>query len=272
VKTVKFDLILATYGRKDTLPVLFQSLTRQTYMNFRILIIDQNAPGFLDDILNSFSNNLDILRLHSLPGLSRARNVGLAHFTADAFALMDDDLIYEPDTLAKAQIALQHSDIAIGQLLETNVPRPLIRKCSCKKLHFLHEAFFKAPSATLFFRRCVANAISGFDEDIGAGTPGPIGSGAETDYLVRAMKAGFTVGRYKDILVCHPNQNIHHPMAPLKARRYGRGRYEIIRRHGLGRWFVLLNALHSLLKLLSRLHDKAYVRWQWHMFIGRLGG
>lgn len=273
---VFFDLILATAHRRAPLPNLFDSLAAQSHRDFRVLLIDQNPEGHLDEVLARARvrpNAPEIIHLRSEVGLSRARNVGLAHLQGDAFALVDDDLTYEPDTLATAAAALASCDIAIGNLLTPDAKRPSpARPLTPRPLRWIHEAFYAAPSATLFFRRDVARKLpAGFPEDIGAGADSPYGSGAETDFLIRAMLEGFQAARHPEIIIRHPLPDFLEKGARLKGRRYGRGRHHIIRKHRLGAWFVALNALHSAGRMLSKPCDPAHLHYYWQMFLGRLG-
>lgn len=273
---MRFDLILASINRKSSLVGLFKSLQQQTHSDFRILLVDQNPLGFLDDILAEFRskpNPLEIIHLHSQPGLSRARNIGLANVEGDAFAIMDDDLIYEKDTLSKAEKALKYCDIVIGKMISPQDDYPQkIKILTTRRLKFLHEAFYAAPSATLFFKKEVGQLLpEGFNESIGAGTNSPYGSGAETDFLVRAMKINFCVMRHPEIIVRHPEIDTHDPSILPKARRYGRGRNFIIRQHNLGGWFIAVNAIQAAARIVKRPFDFSAVRYHWQVFLGRLG-
>jgi glycosyltransferase involved in cell wall biosynthesis len=256
---------------------LLRSLERQTHSDFRILLVDQNPPGFLDDILAEFqskTNPLEIVHLRSQPGLSRARNIGLANVKGDAFAIMDDDLIYENDTLSNANNALKQCDIVIGKMISLHDEYPKkIKFLKKRRLKYLHEAFYSAPSATLFFRKEVGERLlpEGFNESIGAGTNSPYGSGAETDFLVRAMKINFCVMRHPEVIVRHPKIDTTDPSIFPKARRYGRGRNFIIRQHNLGGWFIAANAIQAAAHIFQRPFNFSAVRYHWQVLLGRLG-
>lgn len=273
---MQLDLILATINRKQSLLPLMDSLASQTYKNFRILLVDQNPLGYLDDILDycrSLSFFPEIVYLRSNPGLSRARNVGLQHLDGDFFGLLDDDVIYCEDTVEKAVKALLQSDIAIGTLAETALGDCLkIKEAEGRSLKTIYEAFYQAPSVTLFFRKQVALDLDeGFPEDIGAGSDSIYGSGAETDFLIRAIQAGFQAKRYPEIVVHHPPIDVTAPGAFTKARRYGRGRWYIIQKYNIGAWFIVANALYALFKIVRKPFCYSYVRYQWEQFLGRLG-
>jgi len=91
---VKFSLIVGTLGRSAELAQLFDSLVVQTHHNFEIIVVDQNDDDRAKLVVDRFIDRLNILHLASAKGLSRARNVGLAHVTGDVVAFPDDDCCY----------------------------------------------------------------------------------------------------------------------------------------------------------------------------------
>src|SRR5579864_3540599 len=97
-KTIKFSLILATVGRLDEVARFLQHLGRQTYRDFELIIVDQNSDDVLERLIRQYQGCFPVLHLRSEPGLSRARNVGLQHFSGDVVAFPDDDCWYAPDT------------------------------------------------------------------------------------------------------------------------------------------------------------------------------
>lgn len=98
---MKFSLIMATYSRLHEIRFLLESLTRQTYKNFELIVVDQNPLGYLDEILNEYEGKITIKHLFSEKGLSKARNIGLNAADGDYIAYPDDDCIYPNDLLEK---------------------------------------------------------------------------------------------------------------------------------------------------------------------------
>jgi glycosyltransferase involved in cell wall biosynthesis len=271
--TVFFDLVLATVNRRQPLRDLFASLAAQTFQDFRVIVVDQNQPGFLDDVLAEFSEGPHALHItHCLcaPGLSRARNKGLEMLRGRAAAFLDDDATLSPETLSLAAQALNSCDVAIGSCLppgkETDRTGP-----SGKRIRSPRALFRSAPSVTLFLRRKVIDRVGRFDESLGLGSGTPYGSGEETDYLVRAFNADCRIVRHPEIVVNHPDQDLSSPGSADKARSYGRGRNRVIRKHSLGTWFVLVNVLHSLIQSGACLHHPKHSRFWFNMALGRLG-
>ena len=77
-----FALVVATVDRGDGLRILLDSLERQTYRRFRVLLVDQNGDDRVVPAIAACSS-LDIVRLRAARGLSRARNAALAQVGED---------------------------------------------------------------------------------------------------------------------------------------------------------------------------------------------
>src|SRR5882724_3254503 len=81
-----FSLIVCTLGRQDQLRRLFASLAVQSFRDFEVIVVDQNEGGFLDEIIAAYRPRLEIIHVAAAPGLSGARNVGLAHASGQIVA------------------------------------------------------------------------------------------------------------------------------------------------------------------------------------------
>jgi glycosyltransferase involved in cell wall biosynthesis len=98
---MKFSLVTGTCGRDSELERLFTSLAAQTYKNFELILVDQNEDDRVRRLVDIWRNRFDVLHLHSPRGLSRARNLGLAHVSGSIVAFPDDDCWYAEDLLEK---------------------------------------------------------------------------------------------------------------------------------------------------------------------------
>jgi glycosyltransferase involved in cell wall biosynthesis len=195
---LSFDLVVATVDRVDPLSRLFASLERQAYRRLRILVVDQNEDARLTAVLDAHPA-LDLVRLRSPRGLSRARNAALPHVTADLVAFPDDDCEYPDGLLERVAAALGDLDGLSGRTADdtgasagrwSNAPGPVDAA----------NVWHRVNSAALFLRRELVERTGPFDERLGLGAGGPWRSGEEVDYLVRALELGARV-RYEPSLV-----------------------------------------------------------------------
>ena len=92
----RFDLILCTLGRTAEPRRYVESVASQTWRDLRLIAVDQNDDQRLEPTLAEFPD-VPSLHLRSPVGLSKGRNMGLRHVTADIVSFADDDCWYPPD-------------------------------------------------------------------------------------------------------------------------------------------------------------------------------
>lgn len=204
---LSFDLVVATTGRSDELDGLLASLERQTQRAFRLLVVDQNADDRVVDVLARHPA-LEIARLRSKPGLSRARNVALDELSADLVAFPDDDCAYPDDLLERvARRFAEEPDLdALSGRAEDASGATSERWPAHAAVLTLDTVWNRANSHTLFLRRSTVERVGRFDESLGLGSGTPWHSGEEIDFLVRALRTGAT-GRYDpSFVVIHPRR------------------------------------------------------------------
>jgi glycosyltransferase involved in cell wall biosynthesis len=256
---VGFDLVLPTVGRAEDLTRFLRALETQSYRHFRLLVVDQNSDDRLVQVLAPFETAFEMVRLRSEPGLSRARNVALAHVTADVVAFPDDDCWYPANLLARVAGALdahaewdglgvrpvdEHGRQAAGR--EDPRPGPMT----------LSNLWRRVGSYTLFLRRDAVEAIGEFDEELGVGAGTPWGGGEDLDYVARAVRAGRRIYYDPTLVVHHPRKREHvSDPDPQQGYAYGAGFGRALRKNGIPWWFAAYSVVRSsgasLLNLLA---------------------
>jgi glycosyltransferase involved in cell wall biosynthesis len=197
-----FDLVVATIGRVSELDHLFTSLEFQTHKDFRVIVVDQNPDESLRPALER--TGLEVVHVRSAPGLSRARNAGLAHVVADVVAFPDDDCAYEQDVLGHVGRLLARErelDGVTGRSVDRGGRSSPSWKRDTAVLND-HNLWNRAISYTIFLRREVVEQVGAFDEHLGLGSSEPWSSGEEIDYLIRALRSGARI-RYDPTLTVH---------------------------------------------------------------------
>ena len=198
---LSFDLVVATVDRVDPLSRLFASLERQSPVHLRVLLVDQNDDDRVAVALSAHPA-LDVVRLRSARGLSRARNEALSHVDADVVAFPDDDCEYPDDLLGRVATALAAGPDLDGLSGRTadETGASAGRWSATPGVIDGATVWHRVNSAALFLRRDLVARTGPFDERLGLGASGPWRSGEEVDYLVRALRLGARV-RYDPSLV-----------------------------------------------------------------------
>ena len=269
-----FSLLVATVGRQDVLVRLLESLASQSISkdSFEVLIADQNPPGFLQPILTSFPTRLR-LRVVSVPnrGVSQARNALLPLATGSYITFPDDDCVYEKSTLQEALNgfeSLPHVHVILARWTPhgqcgndtrlKNAPRNWL------------SVFKRGETYVQFYRREAVLKVGAFDPRIGSGTGLPYGGSEDTDYLLRAAKAGFSIMFVPKVLVHHKGAEMTKGLDVEKIRSYAIGRMYLLHKHRLPLWFQVANILYPLARL--PLEGFKAVPYRWKMFMSRWRG
>jgi glycosyltransferase involved in cell wall biosynthesis len=224
---LSFDLIVATVDRVEQLERLFASLDQQTHRRFRLLVVDQNEDDRLDHVLSHSA--LEIERLRSARGLSRARNEALPRVRADIVAFPDDDCTYAPDLLARVagRFAEDESlDGLTGRAVDAHgQSSPSWERAAARLTR--DNLWNRAISFAIFLRSSVLDDVGPFDEQLGLGSSMPWSSGEEIEYLVRAVDHGRRIEYDPGLVVTHDEKISPRAVASRDGASIG----YILRRH-----------------------------------------
>ncbi|HWB67953.1 MAG TPA: glycosyltransferase [Mycobacteriales bacterium] len=188
-------LVVCSRDRPESLQACLAGITRQAADE--LLVIDSAST---DDATQQVAAAHDVRCVRvAEPGLARARNAALRHTAADVVAFTDDDCEPQPGWAAAVRACAADSAGKLGFVLGPVRPdgdggvsvmldsRPRDFDATDDPSHIGHGANFTVS-------RSAWQALGGFDELLGVGAT--LRSGEDTDFLWRALQAGWT-GRYE---------------------------------------------------------------------------
>jgi GT2 family glycosyltransferase len=234
-RDLRFDLVVATVDRVEPLDALLTSLESQTHRRFRVVVVDQNADDRAAAVLAAHPG-LEVLRLDSARGLSRARNVALPVLGADLVAFPDDDCSYPPDLLERvaARFAADPSlDGVTGRAAASDGASDPSWEAAAAVLT-PGNLWNRVISFTLFLRHALVAEVGAFDERLGLASGTPWSSGEEVEYVVRALRAGARIAYDPAIVVTHAVKTYSPAELRAVGLRDGASVGWILRRHGYG--------------------------------------
>ncbi|HCS26294.1 MAG TPA: glycosyltransferase family 2 protein [Spongiibacteraceae bacterium] len=246
---LKFSLILATIGRDAEVEAFLDSLSRQTYRNFELIVVDQNADDRVSVLVDRFADYFPVRRVSSKLGLSVARNRGIALIDGDIVAFPDDDCWYPPELLARAAEYFTRSDVDViaGQSRDEQNRHSQRAWPSKPQLADKVSIWKLAISYTVFMRAECVEVVGGFDETLGVGAATAWQSGEETDYLIRAIDRGYAVRYLPGLKVFHPEKTgVFDARTIERAKSYGAGLGRVLKKHHYPLWFVAYMLLRPL--------------------------
>jgi len=271
---VDLSLVICTYGRTKQLAEVIQSIRCQSVAPKEIIIVDQNPPGFLDNLLEDCAGKLNIVHKRvSFTGASKARNFGASIATSDLIAFPDDDCTYREDTIKNVIRGFERDDelgvlIAGKDEIFNATPKVNQAENAMIEIHTILDLFrAKAETSNIFARKKVLSKLEYiFDVNIGPGEVTEWASNEETDLLVRLLQKNVLIAKDETIRIIH-----HSCQGSLKKTlQYGMGRYELIKRNNLGIFIYFINLLQPIARLILKPRLK-YIPTCFMTIIGRSG-
>ena len=210
-----------TLARWKLLCAAIESVQRQTTPPLEtILVVDHNAP-LLERARNAIEG-ASILESNGPPGLSGARNTGLAAARGEVIAFLDDDAVAAPDWLAHLLEAYADPRVVgVGGFIQPawQTQRPgwfpvefqWVVGCSYRGLPEDRSPVRNLIGANMSLRRSVFDAAGGFRAELGHTGKGP-GGDEETELCIRVRQR-----RPRAVMVYEPAARVRHHVPPERA-------------------------------------------------------
>jgi len=110
---MKFAIITPTYNRVHTLERVINSILKQNYQNFEMIIIDDGSEDSSSEFMTKYKNNSKIkyIKMDKNRGVNAARNIGLKNIAKDVnyITLLDSDDEFLPDALSKMKEIIEEN-------------------------------------------------------------------------------------------------------------------------------------------------------------------
>ena len=123
------SVIIPTYNSASLLKMALESVIKQTYHNWEVIIIDNSSTDETDEVIQSFNDiRIRVLKIYNSGVIAKSRNLGLDSSKGEWIAFLDsDDLWYE-----------NKLEISVYKVLQD----PRIDVCSTNELQVDHEKKF----------------------------------------------------------------------------------------------------------------------------------
>jgi len=223
--TVPVSVVIPTLGRRESLLRCVRAVSSGSATPAEIVVVDQSEDDGLVEACLEAAGPVPLVAVRKPAGsLSSARNAALAVVGQPLVAVTDDDCEPEPSWLAAAITALDGEPnlVAVcGPVLPlpdpTGTLMPVSSRTSATSATFerTSEPWRVGSGGNLVARTASLRAAGGYDERLGAGSPG--GAGEDVDVLHRLLRQGPI--RYDADAV------VRHEQKPPAARRATRSRY-----------------------------------------------
>ncbi len=238
------SIIVCTRNRPASIAACLDGMAGLAYPRYEIIVVD-NAPanGETREIVRQRCARMPHLRYvrEDCPGLSRARNRGLATAQGEIIAITDDDIVPDPHWLSELVHGFSLGDrvaCVTGPILPQQLETPaqlLIEQYGGFSKGFRRRLFdlgenrppdrlypFAAgifgSGANAAFKTSVLKALGGYDPALGAGSPAC--SGEDFALFVQLITSEYQIAYEPGAIIYHAH---HRDYAMLRKQIYGYG-------------------------------------------------
>ena len=212
---MRVSVIINTVDRAASLRTALESLRRQNYPDFEVIVINCPSTDATSEVLAEYRS---FIRAGSIDArnLAISRNVGVEMARGDLIAFTDDDAVADEDWLADAVAGFDSDDVAgvCGFIYDHTGYNFQYRFSLVDRLsRGIHNIFtpigeqFCYPGVTVFpsligcnaiFRRSAVLEVGGFDEEYEYYLE-------ETDLCLRLIEAGYVLKQLPNAFIYHRN-------------------------------------------------------------------
>lgn len=203
-----YSIIVAVYNRPDELDELLASLTKQTFTDFEVVVVEDGSTLPSKDVCDRYTGRLRIqyyAKENTGPGPSR--NYGCRRATGDVFLFVDSDCMTPAHWLAAIDEAMQrhgydafggpdreHPSFSTTQKAISHAMTSLLTTGGIRGRRVRTGGTFHPRSFNMGMKRKVFDTTDGFAH---------MRFGEDVDLSMRIIEAGFTTGLIPDAWVYH---------------------------------------------------------------------
>ena len=221
---------VATAGRPAALKRCLEALRAGTELPAEVVVVDQHPDGQAREIVQD--GGFDAMRMvyvaQERRGLSASRNAAFLRAISPLVAFTDDDCVPSPHWIAAVRAGFARTpgiSAITGPMLPLGPPQEGFEAVSSRTSSRREEyrrtlaPWMAGTGANMALRRDWLERIGGYDERLGAGSPGE--AGEDIDLIYRLLNAGGRLVYEPDAIVYHERQSLDRRRASRSS--YGRG-------------------------------------------------
>lgn len=172
---IKIGVVIPTYNRSKKLDRCLNSLTNQTYKNFKVYICDDGSTDNTWEVVERYQDVLNIyyIRTENFGGPGKPRNICIANSDTPYIAFLDSDDWWMPEKLKYASDAINrgiefhyHPLYIVDHRKKNYFPRKTCTwNIKSKKFEDLLGRGNPIPNSSVVVSRRLLNSVGGFSEE-----------------------------------------------------------------------------------------------------------
>ena len=204
---MRYSLIIPVYNRPDEVDELLESLTRQHFQNFEVLVVEDGSSVPCESVVDRYATSLDIHYLKKAnSGPGQTRNFGAERSRGEYLLILDSDCVLPPNYLDAIEAELQKEPAdAFGGPDRAHESFTRVQKA----INYAMTSFFTTGgirggkkkmdkfyprSFNMGIRREIYQDLGGFSK---------MRFGEDIDFSIRIFKAGYRCRLFPDAWVWH---------------------------------------------------------------------
>ena len=217
------SLIICSRNRPDMLVATISSILQSNDLPTELIIVDQSNVPQPDLERHQPDGTCEIRYMWSRStGLCRANNIGVAAARYDLLIFSHDDVLVTPTwfgELVAALVAAGPQTVVTGRVLASEPERPGNFAPSLKvdeqpAVYEGRKFMGVIYPMNMAMHRSALEAIGGFDERLGPGTPLPAAEDKDLEY--RLLEAGYRIAYIPEAMLYHRAWRNDHDFLPLR--------------------------------------------------------
>lgn len=171
----KVSVVIPTYNRVSLISECIESVLRQTYKDFEVIVVDDGSTDDTEEVLKPYHGRIRYIRQENA-GVATARNRGVLEATGEYVAFLDsDDQWFENKLELQMDLMTRHPELVMacgnGIYLDgKDKGKQVIKEDRARQYEkngiTLRDAFYRFPlrTSTILIKKDVFNQIGGFNE------------------------------------------------------------------------------------------------------------
>jgi glycosyltransferase involved in cell wall biosynthesis len=233
-KVANITVAIPTLDRPEALARCLEGLFKGNVLPAEVLIIDQGQDDAAQPVIDRFRSGVTPIVHCRQPrkGLSAARNLASAQASYQVIAFTDDDCVPDPDWLAQiawTMTSFPTIDGVSGSILPLGTESPEQFAVSVRKSSRVAEFHGRAlpwqvgSGGNFAVKRDWLLQVGGYDERLGAGSPGK--AAEDMDLFYRLLRSGAIIRYEPKAVIYHERQDKTRFMGSFWNYSYGIGAF-----------------------------------------------
>lgn len=247
---LKYSIIIPTFKRPDELEECLESLAKQHFTDFEVIISDGTPEKSLSYVCDPFKDKMNINFLYvEFIGVSEARNLGAEHAKGDYLIFLDSDCIIPEDYLRHVNDYLSTHDVQLfgGPDAAHTSFTDLQKAISYSMTSFLttggirgkkkHIGVYHPRGFNMGIKKTAFEAVRGYSDLV---------CGEDIDLSIRLIQSGCKSALIEKAVVYHKRRTSFGKFYK-QVRRFGAARINLWNRHPAElKWVHLFPAFFTL--------------------------